>query len=447
MSATTGEGTSLFEGVGARLEAAARVAEVSDDTLERLSLPQSVLKVSVPVRMDDGSLRTFPGYRVRYDATRGPTKGGIRFHPRVNTDEVQSLAFWMTFKCACLDLPFGGAKGGVTVDTKQLSLAELERLSRKYIDQIADAIGPDMDIPAPDMYTNAMVMGWMVDEYATIKRARIPAVITGKPLALGGSLGRETATADGAFHVLKTLRPKLLEADDAAAASGRGRDAPSGRGISADGSAPSVAIQGFGNAGARIAELLAHAGYRVVAASDSTRAVRFDEGLDVAALREAKSSDGELPANAGEEIDPEELLELEVDVLIPAALEDVITPDNADRVRARSILEVANGPVAAEADETLAANGVTVIPDILANAGGVTVSYFEWVQNRGGLRWSAQEVSDRLEEQMVRETENVWKIASECEVSLRTAAYALGLERISEAVDATGSAEAYRNGR
>lgn len=430
MSATTGEGTSLFEGVGARLEAAARVAEVSDDTLERLSLPQSVLKVSVPVRMDDGSLRTFPGYRVRYDATRGPTKGGIRFHPRVNTDEVQSLAFWMTFKCACLDLPFGGAKGGVTVDTKQLSLAELERLSRKYIDQIADAIGPDVDIPAPDMYTNAMVMGWMVDEYATIKRARIPAVITGKPLALGGSLGRETATADGAFHVLKTLRPKLLEADRAL-----------------DGNAPSVAIQGFGNAGARIAELLAHAGYRVVAASDSTRAVRFDDGLDVAALREAKSSDGELPADAGEEIDPEELLELEVDVLIPAALEDVITPDNADRVRARSILEVANGPVAAEADETLAANGVTVFPDILANAGGVTVSYFEWVQNRGGLRWSAQEVSDRLEEQMIRETENVWKIASECEVSLRTAAYALGLERISEAVDATGSAEAYRNGR
>ncbi len=432
MSATTGEGTSLFDGVGARLEAAARVADVSNDTLERLRLPQSVLKVSVPVRMDDGSLRTFPGYRVRYDATRGPTKGGIRFHPRVNTDEVQSLAFWMTFKCACLDLPFGGAKGGVTVDAKQLSLAELERLSRKYIDQIADAIGPDVDIPAPDMYTNAMVMGWMVDEYATIKRARIPAVITGKPLALGGSLGRETATADGAFHVLKTLRPKLLQAGGS----------PSG-----DGNAPSVAIQGFGNAGARMAELLAHAGYRVVAASDSTRAVRFDEGLDVAALREAKSSDGELPADAGEEIDPEELLELEVDVLIPAALEDVITPDNADRVRARSILEVANGPVAAEADETLAANGVTVIPDILANAGGVTVSYFEWVQNRGGLRWSAQEVSDRLEEQMIRETENVWKIASECEVSLRTAAYALGLERISEAVDATGSAEAYRNGR
>ncbi len=441
MSATADPRPSLFDGVGQRLEAAARVAKVSDDTLERLRLPQSVLKVSVPVRMDDGSLRTFPGYRVRYDATRGPTKGGIRFHPRVNTDEVQSLAFWMTFKCACLDLPFGGAKGGISVNVKELSLAELERLSRTYIDRIADAIGPDVDIPAPDMYTNAMVMGWMVDEYSTIKRAQTPSVITGKPLALGGSLGRDTATADGAFHVLKTLRPKLLEADHAGDAAGRGRDGASGDGIL------TVAIQGFGNAGARMAELCADAGYRVVGVSDSTRAVRSSDGLNVAALREAKSSDGELPADAGEEIDPEELLELEVDVLIPAALEDVITSENADRVRARSVLEVANGPVAIEADEALADNGITVIPDILANAGGVTVSYFEWVQNRSGLRWSAEVVSERLEEQMVREAKNVWELARDHDVSLRTAAYALGLERISEAVDATGSAEAFRDGR
>ncbi len=430
MSTAATNKSSLFDGVGARLEAAAQVAKVSEDTLERLRLPQSVLKVSVPVRMDDGSLRTFPGYRVRYDATRGPTKGGIRFHPRVNTDEVQSLAFWMTFKCACLDLPFGGAKGGISVDVKELSLAELERLSRKYIDRIADAIGPDVDIPAPDMYTNQMVMGWMVDQYSTIKRAQTPAVITGKPLALGGSLGRDTATADGAFHVLATLRPKLAEVNG-----------------QHDGDGVTVAIQGFGNAGARMAELCANAGYRVVAVSDSTRAVRDDDGLDVAALREAKSEDGELPAGAGEELDPEELLELEVDVLIPAALEGVITTENADRVRARSVLEVANGPVAVEADEPLADNGVTVIPDILANAGGVTVSYFEWVQNRGGLRWGADQVADGLKDRMVRETDNVWELARDREVSLRTAAYALGLERISEAVDATGSAEAYRNGR
>ncbi|HEX5910204.1 MAG TPA: Glu/Leu/Phe/Val dehydrogenase [Thermoleophilaceae bacterium] len=422
--------STLFEGVGARLEAAAEVAEVSEDTLERLRLPQSVLKVSVPVRMDDGSLKTFPGYRVRYDATRGPTKGGIRFHPRVNVDEVQSLAFWMTFKCACMDLPFGGAKGGITVDAKELSLAEKERLSRNYIARIADMIGPDIDIPAPDMYTDQMVMGWMVDEYSTIKRAQTPAAMTGKPLALGGSLGRDTATADGAFHVLKTLAPKLAEvADD---------DEPE---------LQTVAIQGFGNAGARMAELCADAGYTVVAASDSTRAVYSEDGLDVAALREAKEADGELPADAGDELDPEDLLALEVDVLIPAALEDVITEDNAGDVRARVILEVANGPVAVEADQTLYDNGVTVIPDILANAGGVTVSYFEWAQNRSGVRWSAEDVAERLEQKMVEQSEEVWDCARDREVTLRTAAYVVGLERISESVNATGSVEQFRNVR
>ena len=422
--------STLFEGVGARLEAAAAVAEVSEDTLERLRLPQSVLKVSVPVRMDDGSLKTFAGYRVRYDATRGPTKGGIRFHPRVNVDEVQSLAFWMTFKCACLDLPFGGAKGGITVDAKELSLAEKERLSRNYVTRIADLMGPDTDIPAPDMYTDQMVMGWMVDEYSIIKRAQTPAAVTGKPLALGGSLGRDTATADGAFHVLKTLAPKLAEL--------AGEDEPE---------LQTVAVQGFGNAGARMAELCADAGYTVVAASDSTRTVYDENGLDVAALREAKDQDGELPADAGQELDPDELVKLEVDVLIPAALEDVITEDNADDVRARVILEVANGPVAVEADETLADNGVTVIPDILANAGGVTVSYFEWAQNRSGVRWSADEVAQQLEQKMVEQSEVVWDCARDREVTLRTAAYVVGLERISEAVTATGSVEQFRNGR
>jgi glutamate dehydrogenase (NADP+) len=414
--------SSLFEGTGARLEAAAGVATVSDDALERLRLPRSVLKVSIPVRMDDGSLRTFPGYRVRYDSTLGPTKGGVRFHPRVNVDEVQSLAFWMTFKCATLDLPFGGAKGGVTVDTKQLSLAELERLSRGYIDQIADFIGPDVDIPAPDMYTNAMVMGWMLDEYSTIRRAFTPAAVTGKPIPLGGSHGRDTATADGAFHVLSTLRPKL----------------------ELDSEAPTVAIQGFGNAGAQLATLLAADGYRVVAVADSKRAVLNEDGLDVQAVRRAKREEGSVPAAAGEEIDPEALVELDVDILVPAALENVITADNADRVKASVVLEVANGPTAIEADDTLAENRVTVIPDILANAGGVTVSYFEWVQNRGGMRWSADEVGDRLRERMVREAEAIWRLAQDRGVTLRTAAYAQGLERISAAVDATGTAESFR---
>jgi glutamate dehydrogenase (NADP+) len=431
MTSRTEEPTrpNLFEGTGARLEAAASVAEVSDDTLERLRLPRSVLKVSIPVRMDDGSLRTFPGYRVRYDSTLGPTKGGVRFHPRVNVDEVQSLAFWMTFKCATLDLPFGGGKGGVTVDTKKLSLAELERLSRGYIDQIADFIGPDVDVPAPDMYTNAMVMGWMLDEYSTIVRAFSPAVITGKPIPLGGSHGRETATADGAFHVLSTLMPKLVE---------RSR---------LDGRTPTVAIQGFGNAGAQLAALLARDGYKVVAAADSRRAIHAEGGLDVTAVRDAKRATGELPADAGDEIEPGKLLELEVDILVPAAMEDVITAENAARIRAPIVLEVANGPTAIEADEILAERGVTVIPDILANAGGVTVSYFEWAQNRQGVRWTPEDVAEKLRERMVCETERIWELAQDRDVALRTAAYAQGLERISAAVDATGNAEAFRGKR
>jgi glutamate dehydrogenase (NADP+) len=423
--------TSLFNGTGARLEDAARVADVSDDTLERLRLPHSVLKVSIPVRMDDGSLRTFPGYRVRYDDTLGPTKGGIRFHPNVNVDEVQSLAFWMTFKCAALDLPFGGGKGGVTVDAKELSLHELERLSRGYVDKIADFIGPDVDIPAPDMYTNEMVMGWMVDQYSTIVRSLVPGAFTGKPIALGGSRGRSTATSDGAFFVLRTLLPKLTD-------SGRAK---------LDGEPPSAAIQGFGNAGAELARLLADDGYRVVAVSDSSRALFDERGLDVAELRRRKRDDGELPADGGEEIDPDDLLELDVDVLAPAAMENVITEDNADDVKAQVVLEVANGPTAIAADAALEERGVTVIPDILANAGGVTVSYFEWVQNRAGIRWAADEVRERLESRMVSAAEQIWGIAEEREVSLRTAAYTLGLERISAAVDATGAAEEYRRGR
>jgi glutamate dehydrogenase (NADP+) len=273
-----------------------------------------------------------------------------------------------------------------------------------------------------------MVMGWMLDEYSTIKRAFIPAAITGKPIPLGGSEGRDTATADGAFHVLSALMPRLVEDE-------RNK---------LDGHTPTVAIQGFGNAGAQLASLLAGDGYKVVAASDSTRAVYDKGGLDVKALREAKNESGELPADAGEELDPEALLELDVDILVPAALEDVITADNADDLKASIVLEVANGPTAREADDVLTDRGVVVIPDILANAGGVTVSYFEWAQNRGGLRWSRDEVGEKLREKMVAEAERIWELADDRDVTLRTAAYAQGLERISAAVDATGTAEAYR---
>ena len=411
---------STFTDASGRLEAALDHAGVSHDTVERLKLPKSVLKVSIPVRMDDGRLRVFAGYRVRYDDTRGPTKGGIRFHPGVDTDEVQSLAFWMTFKCAAMGLPFGGGKGGVAVDPKELSTHELERLSRGYIDAVADFIGPEVDIPAPDVATNAMVMGWMMDQYATITRKIAPGVITGKPLSMGGSLGRESATGDGAWHVIRTLLPRVLP----------------------DAEQVTVAIQGFGNAGQVLAMRLHEAGHRVVAVSDSRTALYCEEGIDVPAARAAKA-DGELRADGAREISAEELLALDVDLLCPSALENAIDESNAGDVRAKAVFEVANGPVTSAADTILADGGVTIVPDILVNAGGVTVSYFEWVQNRAGLPWSAEEVAERLEEKMVTETEAIVQIADEHDLTLRTAAYVHALHRIAEAVDARGSHEDY----
>lgn len=407
---------STFTDASGRLEAAIDHAGVSPDTIERLKLPKSVLKVSIPVRMDDGRLEVFAGYRVRYDDTRGPTKGGVRFHPDVDADEVQSLAFWMTFKCAALGLPFGGGKGGVAVDPKQLSTSELERLSRGYISAVADVIGPDVDIPAPDVATNAMVMGWMMDQYAIIKRRIEPGVVTGKPVSMGGSLGRDTATGDGAWHVIKTLLPDLLPDTESA----------------------TVAIQGFGNAGQVLAQRLHEAAHKVVAISDSKVALHHEEGIDIPAARAAKA-DGALKADGAKEIDPQELLALEVDLLCPSALENAITEDNAHDVRAKLIFEVANGPVSGAADEILSDNDVTIVPDILVNAGGVTVSWFEWVQNRTGLPWDADKVKEELETRMVRETESIRDLAKEKDLSLRTAAYVHALRRIGEAVDARGA--------
>jgi glutamate dehydrogenase (NADP+) len=320
----------LLDGARARLDEAMGYAKVSQDALERLRYPKSTLAVSLPVRMDDGTLRMFPAYRVRYDDSRGPMKGGTRFHPNVNLDEVQSLAFWMTFKCALLDLPFGGGKGGITVNPKELSEFELERLSRTYINAIADLIGPDVDIPAPDVYTDERVMGWFMDEYADIRREITPGVVTGKPLAMGGSHGRVTATGDGAFSVLSTAVRRLF------------------RGGSAERHSLRVAIQGFGNAGAVLAERLVDAGFRVVAVSDSREAVWSGDGLDVGSLRAGKAAGTGFPAEL-KRIEHDELLELDVDILVPAALENGIVEDNALRVRAQCVIEAANGPVTREA--------------------------------------------------------------------------------------------------
>jgi glutamate dehydrogenase (NADP+) len=422
---------SLFADASQRLQSALNHAKISEDAIERLKLPKLSLKFSIPVRMDNGNLRIFPGYRVRYDDTRGPTKGGIRYHPNVSIDEVQSLAFWMTFKCAALNLPFGGAKGGVTVDPKSLSKFELERLSRGYIDAVADFIGPDVDIPAPDVYTNPMIMGWMMDEYSIIKRQISPAVITGKPLTMGGSSGRDTATAMGAFSVIGALMPKVNRSPEST----------------------TVAIQGFGNAGSILAELLFNGGYKIVAVSDSKGAIYAKNGLDIPSIKHFKESTRHLKAvycegtvcNIVEHdvISNEELLTLDVDMLIPAALENQITAANADDVKAKLIFEVANGPTAAAADEILERKGTLVVPDILTNAGGVTVSYFEWVQNRMGLYWKLDEVNARLKERILEETERIWAIAEEKSSSMRTAAYVHALNRIGEAVASKGTKDYY----
>ncbi len=425
----------LFEQSLQRLDAAAALAAVDPEVLLRLRHPQQILQVSVPVRMDDGALRVFAGYRVRHDATRGPTKGGIRYHPNVSLDEVKALAFWMTCKCAVVGIPYGGAKGGIIVNPKELSNLELERMSRGFIQQIADFIGPDRDIPAPDVYTNARIMGWMMDEYSKIRRTLTPAVITGKPIALGGSLGREDATGRGAYYCIKELERKL-------------------------GWQPAqttVAVQGFGNAGQHVAELLHADGYRIVAASDSHGAIYRPQGFDVPSLVQVKNDSRQLKAVYCHEglcdvvdaatMSNEEMLELDVDLLIPAALENQITAANAARIRARTIVEIANGPTTLDADPILAAAGKLVVPDILANAGGVTVSYFEWVQNRQGFYWTADEVAARLQAIMAREFNAVYERMQRQATTMRTAAYAHALSRIGEAVAAQGTQSYFAGGR
>jgi glutamate dehydrogenase (NADP+) len=424
---------SLLSDAGERLKQALQYTSISEDAVESLKFPQTSLSVSIPVRMDNGTLKVFQGYRVRYDDTRGPGKGGVRYHPNVSMDEVQSLAFWMTFKCATLSLPFGGAKGGITVNPKSLSKMELERLSRGYIDAIADFIGPDVDILAPDVYTNAMIMGWMMDEYSLIKRQFSPAVVTGKPISLGGSLGRETATAMGAFFVIESILPKFDRVPQAT----------------------TVAIQGFGNAGATLAELLFHAGYNVVAVSDSQGGIYSKRGLNIPSIRQFKESSRRIQAvycddtvchTAAEDVlTNEELLALDVDILVPAALENQITAANADKIQAKMIVEVANGPTTSGADQILEQNGIAVFPDILVNAGGVTVSYFEWVQNRSGLYWTLEEINQRLQRKMVDEMEQIWAIAQSLTISMRTAAYVHALNRLGEAITAKGTRDYYLN--
>ena len=424
---------SIFDDALTRLDAAAEHADIHPEALERLRHPKAMLQVSIPVRMDDGSLKVFKGYRVRHDDTRGPTKGGIRYHPDVDLDEIKALAFWMTCKCAVVGLPFGGAKGGVAVDPKKLSRLELERLSRSFVQAVADFIGPDTDIPAPDVYTNARIMGWMMDEYSKITRRHTPAVITGKPIPLGGSLGRDTATGRGAYHCIKEIEKR------------RGWKPSNTR----------VAVQGFGNGGQVVAQHLHADGYKVVAVSDSKGGIYKADGFDIPSLIHFKNEtrnlaavycDGSVcEAVKSDRITNEELLELDVDVLIPAALENQITGENANRIRASVIVEVANGPTSSEAESILEDRKSMVVPDILANAGGVTVSYFEWVQNRQGLYWTLDEVQKRLQKVMQVEFNAVNDLMEAKQINMRTAAYVHALNRIGAALEAGGTQQYFRD--
>ena len=424
---STAIGPSVFSDAVKRLDRAFQYADIDEESLEQLKHPKAILQVSIKLRMDDGSLRIFEGFRARHNSTRGPTKGGIRYHPSVTLDEVKALAFWMTFKCAVVGIPYGGAKGGITVNPKELSRLELERLSRGYIRQMADFIGPDTDIPAPDVYTNSMVMGWMMDEYSKIVRRHSPDVITGKPIELGGSLGRDDATGRGGYYCIKELE-RL-----------KGWKPAQTR----------VAVQGFGNAGQAVARLLHADGYKIVAVSDSQGGIYSGDGFDVPSLIRFKHESRQLKAVYCEEsvcelvdaetISNQQLLERDVDILIPAALENQITADNVDRIKAPVIVELANGPTTSQADAALSEKGTLVVPDILANAGGVVVSYFEWTQNRQGYYWPIEDVHRRLAERMKAEFAAVYDLTGRHEIDMRTAAYVHSLNRIGSAIAAKGT--------
>jgi glutamate dehydrogenase (NADP+) len=421
---------SLLEDAQSRMTDIYERLEVADDSRHRLGQPKRIHQASLSVRMDDGSLRVFPAWRVQYDDTRGPTKGGIRFHPNVSEDEVATLSLWMTLKCAAVDLPFGGAKGGIRVDPKILSRLELERLSRGYIRAFHDVIGPDRDIPAPDVNTNAIIMGWMVDEYAQIVRRHVPGIITGKPLGLGGSIGRKQATGAGALQVLDLWAKRQKKEPHEL----------------------SVAIQGFGNTGQNFARLAHDAGYKIVALSDSQGAIYNEDGLDPEPILRHKNRTRELKGmvycsdsvcdaadTEAQTMSGDELLQLDVDVLVLAALENQITDANADQIRAKTIVEIANGPISTGGDQILQDRDITVIPDIIANAGGVIVSHLEWVQNRMGDYWSGDTVAKQLRQRLERQANAFFDLADEKAVPLRTAAYLQGVRRIADAMAQQGT--------
>lgn len=408
---------SIYETAMIPVEKAAGIMKIDADIAAILESPERTLEVSIPVRMDNGHVRVFTGYRSQHSTACGPAKGGIRFHPDVTIDEVKTLAFWMTCKCAVLNLPYGGGKGGIIVDPRSLSKGELERLARGYIDRISPIIGEYADIPAPDVNTNPQIMGWMMDEYNKLRGANVPGVITGKPLTLGGSAGRSSATGLGVMICVREAYKKL--------------GLPLAK--------ATVAVQGFGNVGSFSAQLLHDENATIVAVSNSKGGIYNKEGLNPYEVSSYLKQHGTLAGYPGAtDIDNRTLLELPVDVLIPSALEGQITQDNAPRIKAKIIAEGANGPTTPEADDILQANGAIVIPDILANAGGVTVSYFEWVQNLYRYYWSEEEVHARLEKLMVSAFDKVYQAAQDNQTTMRISAYIVVLDRLSKTIRLRG---------
>jgi len=400
-----------------QLENVARTFGIDDRLVEVLSQCKKAVEVSIPTSLDDGSIRAFTGYRVTHNIARGPSKGGIRYHPDVTLDEVKALAMWMTWKCSLMGLPFGGAKGGVTCDPKAMSRGELERMTRRFTSEIINEIGPEKDIPAPDVGTNASTMAWIFDTFSMNKGHSVLGVVTGKPLTIGGSLGREEATARGASFCL------------AAALEKQGRSMEGLR----------IAVQGFGNVGSFFAKFVAELGASVVAISDSSGGLYNANGIDIAAAFAHKRDGGALTElKGGDRITNDELITVDCDVLAPCALEQVVSETNADAVRARTIVEGANGPLTPAADDILEANGALILPDVLANAGGVVVSYFEWVQGLQEYFWKEDEVNARLNEIVKRAFEETWSTRAERSTSMRLAAYGLAVQRVAEATVTRG---------
>ena len=415
-----------FQNALKQLKAAADTMPLDSTTLEILKNPDRIVEVSLPVRMDNGALKIFTGYRVQYSNARGPYKGGLRYHIKVDLNELKALALWMTMKCAVVGIPMGGAKGGITVDPKKLSAGELERLTRALARAMKDVFGPDRDVPAPDVNTTPKIMAWIMDEYSKIAGQSTPAVITGKPIAIGGSAGREAATGQGAYYVIEELAKKLKMQPKKTA----------------------VVIQGFGNVGYHMANLMHTAGYRVIGLSDSRggivdlRKIGMDP-KNVMAQKKSRGMIGEMYCIGSvcdgtnyKAVSNEKLLETPCDILIPAALEHQITNKNVSRIKAKIVLELANGPTTPEADEKLRRRKIVVVPDILANAGGVTVSYFEWVQNKQGLYWTEAEVLQKLEPIMRQSFDAIWDRHLKYKTTLRVATFILALERLQNSIKA-----------